>query len=58
MGYMVEGKGSKTMSKAKRWLYQHAAASHQLLSILTDVIIDYLVGQAEAGAQVRRYSDS
>ncbi|XP_043199586.1 uroporphyrinogen decarboxylase-like isoform X2 [Amphibalanus amphitrite] len=58
MGYMIEGKGSKTMSKAKRWLYQHPEASHQLLSILTDVIVDYLVGQAEAGAQLLQVFES
>ncbi|XP_037091469.1 uroporphyrinogen decarboxylase-like [Pollicipes pollicipes] len=58
MGYMVEGKGSKTMSKAKRWLYQHPTESHQLFSLLTDVVVDYLVGQAEAGAQLLQVFES
>lgn len=52
MSYMIEGGGSKTMSKSKAWLYRHPEASHQLLQILTDVIVDYLVAQAAAGAQV------
>lgn len=52
MAYMIEGGGSNTMSKAKRWLYQYPSASHKLLKILTNVIIDYLVGQVKAGAQV------
>ncbi|XP_072276721.1 uroporphyrinogen decarboxylase [Pyxicephalus adspersus] len=52
MTYMIEGGGSTTMSKAKRWLYQNPSASHQLLQQLTDVFVDYLVGQVAAGAQV------
>ncbi|KAM4642685.1 uroporphyrinogen decarboxylase [Discoglossus pictus] len=51
MTYMIEGGGSNTMSKAKRWLYKHPSASHQLLQLLTDIIVDYLVGQVAAGAQ-------
>ncbi|KAF4528854.1 hypothetical protein B566_EDAN017200 [Ephemera danica] len=51
MGYMIEGGGSKTMSKAKSWLYRYPEASKQLLNLLTDVIVDYLVGQVAAGAQ-------
>ncbi|KAG8536281.1 hypothetical protein GDO81_026721, partial [Engystomops pustulosus] len=54
MTYMIEGGGSNTMSKAKRWLYQDPGASRQLLQQLTDVIVDYLVGQVAAGAQVQR----
>eukprot|EP00061_Rhincodon_typus_P015496 g43206.t1 len=51
MTYMIEGGGSNTMAKAKRWLYQFPEASHKLLKILTNVIVDYLVGQVTAGAQ-------
>jgi uroporphyrinogen decarboxylase len=52
MGYMIEGGGSKTMSKAKSWLYKNPEASRQLLDLLTNVIVDYMVGQVQAGAQV------
>ncbi|XP_067893089.1 uroporphyrinogen decarboxylase isoform X2 [Heterodontus francisci] len=52
MAYMIEGGGSNTMAKAKRWLYQYPEASHKLLKILTNVIIDYLVGQVTSGAQI------
>uniref|UniRef100_A0AC11AWU5 Uroporphyrinogen decarboxylase n=1 Tax=Ovis aries TaxID=9940 RepID=A0AC11AWU5_SHEEP len=52
MTYMVEGGGSSTMSQAKRWLYQRPQASHQLLRILTDALVPYLVGQVAAGAQI------
>lgn len=53
MSYMIEGGGSSTHSKAKRWLYRHPEASHMLLKMLTDVIVEYLLGQVAAGAQVR-----
>lgn len=52
MTYMIEGGGSTTQSKAKRWLYCHPEASHRLLKQLTDVIVEYLLGQVAAGAQV------
>lgn len=52
MSYMIEGGGSPTLSKAKLWLYQHQEGSHELLQIITDVCVDFLVGQVRAGAQV------
>lgn len=52
MSYMIEGGGSNTHSKAKRWLYRYPEASHMLLKMLTDIIVDYLLGQVAAGAQV------
>lgn len=45
MTYMIEGGGSTTQSKAKKWLYCHREAAHILLKALTRVNIDYLVGQ-------------
>ncbi len=45
MSYMIEGGGSKTLSKAKKWLYTYPEASHKLLQILTNLNVDYLVGQ-------------
>ena len=41
MGYMIEGGGSPTMSKAKHWLTDHNEASHRLLFLLTGEIVDY-----------------
>lgn len=52
MSYMIEGGGSNTMAKAKAWLYRHPEASCQLLTLLTDIIVEYLVRQVAAGAQV------
>ncbi|CAH1153508.1 unnamed protein product [Phaedon cochleariae] len=58
MGYMIEGGGSKTLSKAKKWLYAYPEISHQLLELLTNVITDYLVMQIQAGAQIIQVFDS
>jgi uroporphyrinogen decarboxylase len=56
--YMVEGGGSKTMSKAKRWLYQFPDESFKLLNQLADYIIEYLVEQVRAGAQLLQLFES
>lgn len=45
MGYMIEGGGSKTMSKTKEWLEIYPKDVHRLLELLTRVIVDYLVMQ-------------
>ncbi|XP_041973549.1 uroporphyrinogen decarboxylase isoform X2 [Aricia agestis] len=58
MGYMIEGGGSKTMSKTKEWLEKYPKDIHKLLSLLTRVIIDYLVMQAESGAQLLQVFES
>jgi uroporphyrinogen decarboxylase len=52
MAYMIEGGGSKTYSKAKTWLYKYPKESHDLLQRITDVIVQFLIGQVRAGAQV------
>lgn len=58
MGYMVEGGGSKTMSKVKAWLYRYPEDSRRLLKIITDVVVNYLVEQAAAGAQLLQVFES
>ncbi|CAL1292419.1 unnamed protein product [Larinioides sclopetarius] len=58
MCYMIEGGGSKTMSLSKGWLYKWPEESHKLLKILTDVIVEYLVGQIKAGAQLLQVFES
>lgn len=58
MCYMIEGGGGKTMSKAKRWLYQEPKASSQLLDILAAKVTDHLVEQAKAGAQLLQLFES
>ena len=52
MCYMIEGESSKTFNKARKFLNQHLQVSSSLLQQLTDLIVDYLVLQVRAGAQV------
>lgn len=58
MCYMIEGGGSKTMSKAKKWLYKYPEESKKLLQLLTDVIVKYLIEQVNAGAQMLQIFES
>lgn len=62
MGYMIGGGGMKgekePMSKAKGWLSDHNEASHKLLTLLTNVIVDYLEMQVKAGAQMLQVFES
>ncbi|KAJ3028103.1 hypothetical protein HK097_006030, partial [Rhizophlyctis rosea] len=58
MAYMIEGGGSRTLSKAKSWLFNHPEESKQLLQRVTDVCVDFLVGQVKAGAQLLQVFDS
>ncbi|XP_016927717.2 uroporphyrinogen decarboxylase isoform X1 [Drosophila suzukii] len=58
MGYMIEGGGSKTMSKSKAWLTDYPEDSKLFLSLLTDAIVDYLEMQVKAGAQMLQVFES
>ncbi|XP_058802372.1 uroporphyrinogen decarboxylase [Phymastichus coffea] len=58
MGYMIQGGGSSTMAAARTWLYKYPKESHQLLQKITDVIVDYLVMQVKAGAQLLQVFES
>jgi len=50
--YMIEGGGSKTLQKAKRWLFLYPSESKALLHRIAVICAEFLVGQVEAGAQV------
>jgi uroporphyrinogen decarboxylase len=56
--YMIEGSGSKTFSKAKKFLYTQPQLAHQLLQKITDSTINYLKGQVAAGADMLQLFDS
>lgn len=58
MAYMVEGGSSKSYRVARKWLYRHPDASKALLQRTTDVLVEYLLGQVEAGAQMLQVFDS
>jgi len=56
--YMIEGSGSKTFSKAKKFLYTEPILAHKLLEKITLSTINYLKGQIEAGADIVQVFDS
>ncbi len=58
LSYMVEGSGSKTFSKAKKFLYSEPKQSHLLLEKITLSVISYLKAQVEAGADMIQIFDS
>ena len=56
--YMIEGKGSKTFSEAKKMLYVNPILSHQLLDKITTSTISYLKEQIKSGADIVQVFDS
>ena len=56
--YMIEGKGSKTFSLAKKFLYTNSVESHMLLDKITKSTINYLKAQVLAGADMIQIFDS
>ena len=58
LSYMVEGSGSKTFSKAKKFLYTEEALAHELLQKITDTTIAYLKNKIKAGADLVQIFDS
>lgn len=58
LAYMVEGKGSKTFSRARQFLYNQPGDAHALLEKLTGTIIAYLKRKVLSGADVIQLFDS
>lgn len=58
LAYMIEGSGSKTFSKAKKFLYTQPQLAHKLLDKITQSTINYLKGQIVAGADMLQLFDS
>ncbi|NBA88051.1 uroporphyrinogen decarboxylase [Emticicia sp. CRIBPO] len=56
--YMIEGKGSKTFSEAKKMLYSNPKLAHTLLQKITDSTIAYLKAQIKHGADLVQIFDS
>ena len=56
--YMIEGQGSKTFARARRWLRAEPTASRRLLDLIAETTGEYLSRQIEAGAQVVQLFDS
>jgi len=58
MSYMVEGSGTRTFSKAKRFLMEQPRSAHALLERLAAIVGRFLAAQAAAGAQAVQLFDS
>jgi uroporphyrinogen decarboxylase len=56
--YMVEGKGSKTFSSAKKFLFTEPALADKLLEKITRSCIQYLKDQVKAGVHAVQIFDS
>lgn len=56
--YMVQGQGSKDFSQAKAFCHSQRKAAHLLLQKITDLTIQYLNAQIQAGAQAVQLFDS
>ena len=56
--YMVEGKGSKTFSVARKILYNNPVFAHKLMDKITGSTISYLKNQISAGANIVQVFDS
>ena len=56
--YMIEGRGTKQFQVAKRMIHAEPALAHALLDRLATAVGEFLVAQAEAGAQVLQLFES
>lgn len=58
LGYMMEGGGSKTYSKTRAAFYNNFEKFENMIMILSDLIIEYLNRQIQAGAQLVQLFES
>ncbi|MFB6258346.1 MAG: uroporphyrinogen decarboxylase [Flavobacteriales bacterium] len=56
--YLAEGEGSKSLSKARKLLYQAPQRSEEIIQRITDVTLSYLRMQIQAGADIVQIFDS
>ncbi|PHR69058.1 MAG: uroporphyrinogen decarboxylase [Lutibacter sp.] len=56
--YCVQGQGSKSFDKAKKFCFTDPIAAHQLLQKITDTTIAYLKAKVKAGVDVVQIFDS
>lgn len=56
--YMVEGKGSKTFSKIKKFIYTRPDLAHQVLEKLSRSITTYLKAKVESGCDAVQIFDT
>lgn len=58
MTYMVEGKGSKSFSQIKKFIYSNPALAHKLLDKIANAVSEYLNSKIEAGANAVQIFDT
>lgn len=58
VSYMLEGKGKQDFSVSKNFLYNNKKLALQLIDIITEKTIEYLLGQINAGVDIIQLFDS
>ena len=56
--YIVEGGHSRNYTHVKKLMYEDPATFDRLMTLISDVVVDYLLAQIAAGAQVVQLFDS
>ena len=56
--YLAEGGGSQSYPRLLAWSYRDPEGLERLLDLITEVTIDYVLGQVEAGAQAIQLFDT
>ena len=56
--YMIAGEGSRDLAAVRLFAFRHPRAFAQLIDVLTDASIEYLVAQAKAGVEAVQIFDS
>lgn len=56
--YLIEGSPTRDYSTAKALMYQQPEVWHALMNTMTDVLVDYVQAQVQAGADVIQIFDS
>jgi uroporphyrinogen decarboxylase len=56
--YLIEGRPSRDFARTKAMMFSDPATWHALMGRLTDMVIDYLTAQVDAGIQALQLFDS
>ena len=56
--YMVEGRGTKTFSNAKKLIYNNPELAHKLLAKISDAVASYLSANIESGVDALQIFDT
>lgn len=56
--YMVGGAGSPDQAAAKKWAYEEPESFRNLMDLLVEATVEYLVAQVNAGAEVLQIFDT